>query len=156
MHKNIFFSFLILLSFPNKIFASYSDDYGCEDSIILGTSYYTSWSPGSVTTGEGYCTSEDVDVDIAGVIAGTFVLMGAIWLVTPSYEENIYSNFINPYLSNSKIGVTFGVLPENYHVRLVMKNDFAFDKNNDDSILNFYKNHEYLISPIQIEFGYKF
>lgn len=158
VYKNLFFSFFILFSFTNKIFASYSDDYGCEDTLIGGTWYYTSWSPGSVTTGEGMCTSEDVDVDVAGIIAGTIILMGAVWLVTPSSEEKTNNDFINPYSSNSKIGISFGVLPKNYHLRLVMKNNFDFNNNETDetNLYNLYKADENLLSPIQIEFEYKF
>jgi hypothetical protein len=58
------------LTFSTTLMGAYGDDYGCENTTIGGTSYYTSWTPTSITTAEGSCSYEDVPVDIAGIFAG--------------------------------------------------------------------------------------
>lgn len=92
----------------------YLDDYGCEATIINGTSYYTSWSPGSITTGEGSCYSSDVDVDVGGILAGIVVAVGLlyVWGETTSSDPS-EAGFVNLYSSNEKIGFTLNKLPKN-------------------------------------------
>lgn len=144
----------ITLLFSNIVIAAYGDDYGCENTSILGTSYYTSWTPSSITTAEGSCSYEDIPVDIAGVIAGTAVLFGVIWLFVPDSSEDEESPILKLYSSKSKIGVSFHALPKKYYLRTVINNPFQ----NDHFLL---QEHDQIFEPnfhssssgIMLEFG---
>ena len=107
----------ITLTFSTSLMSAYGDDYGCENSTILGTSYYTSWTPTSITTAEGSCSSEDVYVDLAGIVAGTLLLMGAIWFIAPDASADEESKILKLYKSESRFGIAFQALPEKYYLR---------------------------------------
>ena len=85
----------------------------------MGTSYYRSWSPGSTTIDEGYCTYEEVPVDVGGVIAGTLALVGIIWLITPDNSTN--KDVFSPYESFDRIGFSIEGLPKAYFARASLK-----------------------------------
>ena len=143
-----------ILIFSTSLMGAYGDDYGCENTSILGTSYYTSWTPSSITTAEGSCSYEDVPVDIAGVIAGTAVLFGVIWLFVPDSSEDEENSILKLYSSKSKIGVSFHALPKKYYLRTVIDNPFQ----NDHFLL---QEHDQMFEPnfhrdsggIRFEFG---
>ena len=143
-----------ILIFSTSLMGAYGDDYGCENTSILGTSYYTSWTPSSITTAEGSCSYEDVPVDIAGVIAGTAVLFGVIWLFVPDSSEDEENSILKLYSSKSKIGVSFHALPKKYYLRTVIDNPFQ----NDHFLL---QEHDQIFEPkfhsssggIMLEFG---
>ena len=143
-----------ILIFSTSLMGAYGDDYGCENTSILGTSYYTSWTPSSITTAEGSCSYEDVPVDIAGVIAGTAVLMGVIWLFVPDSSQDEENPILKLYSSKSKIGVSFHALPKKYYLRTVINNPFQ----NDHFLL---QEHDQIFEPnfynssggIVLEFG---
>jgi len=152
---SLFFS--ITLTFSTSLMSAYSDDYGCESTTIGGTSYYTSWTPTSITTAEGYCSSEDADVDVAGVVAGTLLLMGAVWLIAPDASEDEESLMLKPYKSESSFGIAFQALPEKYYLRAVINNPLQ----NDHLLLKdkaqiFESNLERMNAGARLEFGINF
>ena len=144
----------LIFTFSISLKGAYGDDYGSENSTILGTSYYTSWTPSSITTAEGSCSYEDIPVDIAGVIAGTAVLFGVIWLFVPDSSEDEENPILKLYSSKSKIGVSFHALPKKYYLRTVINNPFQ----NDHFLL---QEHDQIFEPnfhssssgIMLEFG---
>ncbi len=144
----------LIFSFPTSLMGAYSDDYGCENSTILGTSYYTSWTPTSITTAEGYCNYEEVPVDVGGIIAGTLVLIGIIWFITPYAYESDEDTIFKPYTSQSELGISFLALPKKYYLRAVIKNPLQNDHfllHDPDQIFesNFYED----FSGFRLKFG---
>jgi hypothetical protein len=142
------------LTFSTTLMGAYGDDYGCENTTIGGTSYYTSWTPTSITTAEGSCSYEDVPVDIAGIFAGVAVLMGAIWLIAPDSSDNEENKILKLYTSESKLGISFHALPKKYYLRAVINNPFMDDPfllQGRDQI--FEPNFESASDRIRLEFG---
>jgi hypothetical protein len=147
----------ITLTFSTSLMSAYGDDYGCENSTILGTSYYTSWTPTSITTAEGSCSSEDVDVDLAGIVAGTLLLMGAIWFIAPDASADEESKILKLYKSESRFGIAFQALPEKYYLRAVINNPLQNDHlllKDKDQI--FESNLERMNAGARLEFGINF
>lgn len=146
----------LILTFSISLKGAY-DDYGCENSTILGTSYYTSWTPTSITTAEGSCSYDDVPVDIGGIIAGTLVLIGVIWLIMPEAYESDEDTLLETYTSQSKLGVSFSALSKKYYLRAVIKNPLQ-DNNSlsqyEDQI--FETNFDIDFSGFMLEFGINF
>ena len=147
----------LIFTFSISLKGAYGDDYGCENSTILGTSYYTSWTPTSITTGEGYCSSEDVPVDVGGIIVGTLVLIGIIWLFVPDGYESNEDTIFKLYTSQSELGASFLAIPKKYYLRAVINNPLK----NDQFFLQdrnqiFESNFDADFSEFSLKFGINF